>query len=272
MLRVFINNTSQQLEEVYCVPQAFSRLVGTPQSGKWLFSAGNSCQLLFCQLLNKDIEVWKRYFIAKEPCIIRFANKGPYLGMHMALYNQLNYIIGGHGQMEMNEHQFNFIYIPDGEVQLHLFASGQYSLFEVCSYKELSWCFNISNSTINTFGNPAPTPFVLYPEARNPGITLQHLLYEISSVTGKGEEDQALLNFSSMELFYHLCADLYKKQMLTKVPEHAIVQKIEDARKFIEDNFSIHFTIPQLALKSGINTTSFKQYFIQVTGMQPNPR
>jgi hypothetical protein len=81
-----------------------------------------------------------------------------------------------------------------------------------------TWCFNISNSTINTFSNPVPTSFVLYPESRNPGITLQHLLNEISSLTGIGEEEQALLSFSSMELFYHLCADLYKKKMLTKAP------------------------------------------------------
>ena len=110
MLSVLIKNTSLLLEEAYCVPPAFARLVGKPQSGKWLFSAGKSCQLLFCQMLHKDIEVWKRYFIAKEPCTIRFANNGTYLGMHMALYNQLQYNIGGHGQMLTNEYQFNFFY------------------------------------------------------------------------------------------------------------------------------------------------------------------
>ena len=41
--------------------------------------------------------------------------------------------------------------------------------------------------------------------------------------------------------------------MLTKAPVHAIIQKKEEARKFIEDNCSKHFTIPHLALKSGIN-------------------
>ena len=138
ILSVFINNTSHLLEEVHCVPHGFARLVGNPQSGKWLFFAGKSCQLLFCQLLNKDIEVWKRYYIAKEPCNIRFANNGPYLGMHMALYNQLQNNIGGHEQMLIDEHQFNFFYLPDGEIELFISASGHYTLFEVCSYKELT--------------------------------------------------------------------------------------------------------------------------------------
>ncbi len=108
-------------------------------------------------------------------------------------------------------------------------------------------------------------PVVLHQDPLHMGFALKGIIQEILSFTAAIDQQDLFIKIKIHEfLFYLFGASL----PVDPIPPE-IRDRLLEVKKIIEQEFTLHFTIRQLARKSGMNTTSFKTAFKKAFGMAP---
>ena len=97
------------------------------------------------------------------------------------------------------------------------------------------------------------------------GFALRGIIQEILTFTAPIDQQDLFLKIKIHEFLFYLFGASLPVDPIS--PE--IKDRLLEIKKIIEQQFTQHFTIRQLARKSGMNTTSFKTAFKKAFGMAP---
>lgn len=235
------------------------------------YAHGRFGQALYQQIDLGDFKICYSIYRIKEDCTCLFTGKKQYLGIHIVLKNDPSYSIRGLGTIVFKEAQCNLFYLPFIDMVSGFRKGKEYVCLEVF-YRA---GHIIRYATLFPFAKPViaklktRTAFSVYQQPCNISFTVRGIVNEMLNSAYEGDIQKAYLKVKVTELLFHIMAFSSGGKDTSKKPNESAIDKLHEAKKFIEDNYAQHYGISKMAKKFGMNTTSFKTGFRHEFGMGP---
>lgn len=235
------------------------------------YAHGRFGQALYQQIDLGDFKICYSIYRIKEDCTCLFTGKKQYLGIHIVLKNDPSYSIRGLGTIVFKEAQCNLFYLPFIDMVSGFQKGKEYVCFEVF-YRA---GHIIRYATLFPFAKPViaklktRTAFSVYQQPCNISFAVRGIVNEMLNSDYEGDIQKAYLKVKVTELLFHIMAFSSGRKNTSKKPNESAIDKLHEAKKFIEDNYAQHYGISKMAKKFGMNTTSFKTGFRHEFGMGP---
>lgn len=267
--KLYVNNNTYDLKCIPEIPEEFKNFLF--EGSAITYAYGQFGKVLYQQISLDNFEIWHSIYRIKEGCVFQFDSKKRYLGVHITLKNNFSYSISELGAIVFKEAQCNLFYLPLIHTSSNFQKDKEYVCFDV-SYradyvKQYAALFPFAKSFIAKLKNH--TAFCVHQQPCNISFTIRAIVNAILNSNYHGDIQKAYLKVKVTELLFHIMAlPSGKKDVLIKLNE-SVIDKLHEAKKFIEDNYAQHYSISKIARKYGMNVTSFKNGFHHEFGIGP---
>lgn len=265
MKGIFVDGQFKPFRQIPALPEGYPGPV--IRTSTIFFAKGNFGRVTCQRLVSGPFEIWHSVYEAALDCQLRFHHKKAFLGVHAVLEGECNYEVNGFPTVRFREQECNFYYLPllDGTVQLE--KRKRYQSLNMCLRAAQVKPYLAHFDTGKRFTKKLflKEPVVLHQDPLLMGFALKGIIQEILTFTAAIDQQDLFLKIKIHEFLFYLFG--------ASIPVDPIRPEIKDrlleVKKIIDQQFTQHFTIRQLARKSGMNTTSFKTAFKKAFGMAP---
>ncbi|MFT3824409.1 MAG: AraC family transcriptional regulator [Chitinophagaceae bacterium] len=222
-------------------------------------------------LKNKHFSVHYTDYISYQRSVLHSVAENPLLELQFALLNRIQYKQKGVGDVRLEEGQFNIVYAPTVQAEF-TFGKGHYTFFNIE--------FSAEYLARLSADFPVITDFIWRINHNKPGLIrplntlgasdLSGIIYRILLSELEPDIKQMYTEAKVLELlitaFQRVAGD--KTPAIIRMrPEE--VEKIDEVRKFLEENMSEDFTLFDIAHQVGLNEFKIKQGFRQMYSITP---
>ncbi len=265
MKGIFVDGVFKPFRQIPALPEGYPGPV--IRTSTILFVKGNFGRVTCQRLVSGPFEIWHSVYEASLDCRIRFHHKKAFLGVHAVLEADSFYEVGGFHSVVFREHQCNFYYLPLLDGTVHLQKRTLYQSLNMClrAAQVRPYLEHFDSGKKFTEKLFQKQPAALHSDPVLMSFALKGIIQEILGFTSAIDQQDLFLKIKIHEfLFYLFSASLPIDPIRPEIRD-----RLSEIKKSIEQNFTQHFTIRQLARKSGMNTTSFKAAFKKAFGMGP---
>lgn len=219
------------------------------------------------RLVSGPFEIWHGVYEAFQDCSIRFHHKRAFLGVHAMLNGASDCEIHPFARAPFNEHQCNFYYLPLLDGTMHLQKGKQYQTLNMCLKAAHVKSYLTHFETGKSFREKLFQKLAaqLHSEPVPMSFALKSIIDEILSFRSALDQQDLFLRIKIHEFLFYL----FGLRPAVDPLKPALRNSLEESRNYIEQHFTEHLTIRQLARKAGMNTTTFKAGFKKAFGMAP---
>jgi len=265
MKGIFVDGQFKPFRQIPALPEGYPGPV--IRTSTIFFVKGNFGRVTCQRLVSGPFEIWHSVYEVAQDCRMRFHHKKAFLGVHAVLEGEGYYEVNGFQPVRFQEQECNFYYLPllDSTVQLE--KRKRYQSLNMCLRAAQVKPYLAHFDTGQRFTKKLfqKEPVVLYQDPLLMGFALKGIIKEILTFTAAIDQQDLFLKIKIHEfLFYLFGASLPVDPIRPEIKDRLL-----EVKKTIEQQFTQHFTIRQLARKSGMNTTSFKIAFKRAFGMAP---
>ncbi|MBI2285178.1 MAG: helix-turn-helix transcriptional regulator [Bacteroidetes bacterium] len=265
MKGVFVDGQFKPFRQIPALPDGYPGPI--IRASTLFFVKGNFGRITCQRLVSGPYEIWHSVYEAAQDCRVRFHHKRAFLGVHAVLEGETYYDINGFQTVRFREQECNFYFLPllDGTVQLE--KRKRYQSLNMCLRAAQVKPYLAHFDTGKRFTKKLflKEPVVLHQDPLLMGFALKGIIQEILTFTAAIDQQDLFLKIKIHEFLFYLFG--------ASIPFDPIRPEIKDrlleVKKIIDQQFTQHFTIRQLARKSGMNTTSFKTAFKKAFDMAP---
>jgi AraC-like DNA-binding protein len=265
MKGVFVDGQFKPFRQIPALPEGYPGPV--IRTSTIFFVKGNFGRVTCQRLVSGPFEIWHSVYEAAQDCRMRFHHQKAFLGVHAVMEGEGYYEVNGFQPVRFQEQECNFYYLPllDSTVQLE--KRKRYQTLNMCLRAAQAKPYLAHFDTGKRFTKKLflKEPVVLHQDPLLMGFALRGIIQEILTFTAPIDQQDLFLKIKIHEfLFYLFGASLPVDPIRPEIKDRLL-----EVKKIIEQQFTQHFTIRQLARKSGMNTTSFKTAFKRAFGMAP---
>lgn len=265
MKGIFVDGIFTPFRQIPALPEGYPGPI--IRTSTIFFVKGHFGRVTCQRLVSGPFEIWHSIYEAAKDCRIRFHHKKAFLGVHAVLETDAYYEIEDFHSLVFKEQQCNFYYLPllDGTVVLQ--KTKRYQSLNMClraaQVKPYLAYFDSGQGFMQRLFQKAPA--VLHAEPLQMNFALKGIIQEILGFRSAIDQQDLFLKIKIHEFLFYL----FGATLPTDPIKPEIRDRLAESKKNIEQNFTRHFTIRQLARSSGMNTTSFKSGFKKAFGMAP---
>ncbi len=265
MKGVFVDDAFKPFRQIPALPEGYPGPV--IRTSTIFFVKGNFGRITCQRLVSGPFEIWHSVYETLQDCRIRFHHKKAFLGVHALLEGDSFYEIQDFNPVDFREQQCNFYYLPMLDGTVHLQKRTQYQSLNMClrAAQVKPYLAHFDSGQYFREKLFQKEPVVLHREPLQMNFALKGIIQEILTFTAAIYQQDLFLKIKIHEfLFYLFGATLPIDPIKPEVRDRLL-----EIKKSIEQHFTQHVTITQLARRSGMNTTSFKADFKKAFGLAP---
>src|SRR5882724_7438913 len=225
-------------------------------------------KILF-QEISYDDELRAQYNVYhfQQKFQLEYLGNDPALQIHFALKNSIKYTIKDIGDIQMEEGQFNFIFLPHSEVISH-FEKKEYTTFTIFFPLELLYKYAALFPFLNDFLNAITQNkcALLFKEHRSITTEIRTIINNLLYVPFGAELRKKYSKLKIEELFLLLLTQHHQSDVEQNIWINRMVEAVYKAKNIIEENFHKHVTIGEISARVGINSFKLKPAFKQFFG------
>lgn len=265
MKGIFVDGQFKPFRQIPALPEGYPGPV--IRTSTIFFVKGNFGRVTCQRLVSGPFEIWHSVYEITQDCQLRFHHKRAFLGVHAVLEGDSKYEVEGLPAVRIREQECNFYFLPLLDGTAHLEKRNRYQNLNMClrAAQVKPYLAHFDTGKRFTTRLFEKEPVVLYYAPLPMGFALKGIIQEILTFTAAIDQQDLFLKIKIHEfLFYLFGASLPVDPIRPEIRDRLL-----DVKKIIEQEFTRHFTIRQLARKCGMNTTSFKTAFKKAFGMAP---
>lgn len=265
MKGIYVDGIFKPFRQIPALPENYPGPV--IRTSTILFVKGNFGRVTCQRLVSGPFEIWHSVYEAAQECRLRFHHKKAFLGIHAVLEGDTIYEISDFHSVRFREQACNFYYLPLLDGTVHLQRGKRYQSLNLClrAAQIKTYLAHFDTGQQFTAKLFQKQPVILHRDPVLMNFALKGIIQELLGFTAAIDLQDLFLNIKIHEfLFYLFGASLPVDPVRPEIRD-----KIAESKRDIEQNYTQHFTIRQLARKYGMNTTSFKIAFKNAVGMAP---
>jgi len=262
---VFVDDVFKPFRQIPALPEGYPGPI--IRTSTIFFVKGNFGRITCQRLVSGPFEIWHSVYETLQDSRIRFHHKKAFLGVHALLEGDSFYEIHDLLSVDFREQQCNFYYQPMLDGTVHLQKGTQYQSLNMClrAAQVKPYLAHFDSGKYFREKLFQKEPVALHREPLQMNFALKGIIQEILTFSAAIYQQDLFLKIKIHEfLFYLFGATLPIDPIKPEVRDRLL-----EIKKSIEQHFTQHVTITQLARRSGMNTTSFKADFKKAFGLAP---